>query len=306
MRRQSTGKRLELTRRDLEIFKLLSRYRYLRSTFIHAFVGGDRTKLIERLGTLYHEGGYLNRPAQQWQVVNARYQPAVYELDAKGAETIALAGESTGPATWLGKAGIQRQFAHALTICDTLASIELGVCENPTLRFVAWKEILGSPRCPEDRRRSNRPFEFTVTAEGQSLRLIPDAVFGIEYKAEERKTYRFFALEVDRGTMPVRRAALRQSSYRKKLIAYREVTARELYRLQYGLPNLFVLTLTTGDAHLKTIMTALGRLGADTRFFLFKATSDLQLFGKPPPATSRMMWAPWERHGHPPLTLSTP
>jgi hypothetical protein len=55
MYRKSTGKRIELTERDIEIFKLLARYRYLRSTYyIHAFVGGNRTKLIERLGHLYH------------------------------------------------------------------------------------------------------------------------------------------------------------------------------------------------------------------------------------------------------------
>ena len=28
---------------------------------------------IERLGHLYHEGGYVDRPAQQWQAFNARY-----------------------------------------------------------------------------------------------------------------------------------------------------------------------------------------------------------------------------------------
>jgi hypothetical protein len=306
LRRQSTGKRIALTPRDIEIFKLLRRYRYLRSTFVHAFVGGDRTKLIERLGHLYHEGEYVNRPIQQWQLANAGYQPVVYELDAKGAETLALTGECTESATWLGKTGIQRQFAHALMICDTLASIELGVRESPTLRFVTWQEILDSPRCPEARRSSNRPFEFAVTAEGQSVRLIPDAVFGIEYCAEDRKTYRFFALEVDRGTMPVSRAHLRQSSYRKKLVAYREIIARELYRSQYGLPNFFVLTLTTGDAHLKTIMSTLSRLGTDTQFFLFKVASGLQAFGQPPPATSHMMQELWERVGYPPLALGIP
>ena len=40
MRRTGTGRRIELTARDVEIFKLLGRYRYLRSTYIHAFVGG--------------------------------------------------------------------------------------------------------------------------------------------------------------------------------------------------------------------------------------------------------------------------
>src|SRR6267378_2369452 len=40
MRRISTGKRIELTDRDIELFKLLNRYHYLRSNFLYAFLGG--------------------------------------------------------------------------------------------------------------------------------------------------------------------------------------------------------------------------------------------------------------------------
>ena len=87
MHRKRTGKNLYLTQRDIEIFKLLQRYRYLRSTFIHEFVGGRQiTRFKERLGDLFHEG-YLWRPKQQWQHINARYSPAIYELD-KLAEAI--------------------------------------------------------------------------------------------------------------------------------------------------------------------------------------------------------------------------
>ncbi len=41
MRRISSGKRIELTARDIELFKLLSRYQYLRSNFLYAFLGGE-------------------------------------------------------------------------------------------------------------------------------------------------------------------------------------------------------------------------------------------------------------------------
>src|SRR5258708_36971362 len=79
MSRTSTGKKLEITERDLEIFKLLQRYRYLRSTFIHAFVGGkSEPRFKERLGHLYHEGNYPNRPVEQWEYANARYKPGAY------------------------------------------------------------------------------------------------------------------------------------------------------------------------------------------------------------------------------------
>ncbi len=143
MHRTRTGKRIELTSRDIEIFKLLERYRYLRSTFIHAFVGGaSETRFKERLGHLYHEDTYLNRPQQQWQFAHSRYMPAVYE-NADAARDVLRgyglldAGSGLSP----GSAGANRQFAHTLMICEILASIELGVRADPNLRFISWTEI---------------------------------------------------------------------------------------------------------------------------------------------------------------------
>src|SRR5665213_4632156 len=88
MRRTQTGKRLELSARDIEIFKLLERYRYLRSTYIHAFVGGASEKRFkERIGDLFHEG-YLDRPEQQWDYARARYLPVAYENGAGAAQAL--------------------------------------------------------------------------------------------------------------------------------------------------------------------------------------------------------------------------
>jgi hypothetical protein len=67
MRRIRSGKRIEVTMRDLELFKLLYRYQYLRSDFLYAFLGGEsETHFKERLGDLYHDGRFINRPEQQW------------------------------------------------------------------------------------------------------------------------------------------------------------------------------------------------------------------------------------------------
>ena len=70
-------------------FEVLHRHGPLPSTFIHQFTkhvrrSEGRTK--ERLGHLYHEdntphgGPYLDRPWQQWQTMNPRYQPAMSEV----------------------------------------------------------------------------------------------------------------------------------------------------------------------------------------------------------------------------------
>src|SRR5665213_3049681 len=80
MRRTPTGKRIELTSRDLDIFRTLARYRYLSSTYIHEFVGGaSQTRFKERLGDLFHEG-YLDRPSRQWEMADCRHRPVIHEL----------------------------------------------------------------------------------------------------------------------------------------------------------------------------------------------------------------------------------
>src|SRR5712692_2567611 len=115
MRRVSAGKRVELTDRDVELFKLLDRYHYLRSTFLYAFLGGhSETRFKERLGHLYHDGGYINRPPQQWQFANSRHMPVIYELDTRGEQVLrdqGLLGDDS-PLLARGRMGAQRQFAH--------------------------------------------------------------------------------------------------------------------------------------------------------------------------------------------------
>src|ERR1700733_15568351 len=88
MKRSSAAKRIALTARDIEIFQLLRRYRYLRSTYLHAFAGGaSATRFKERLGDLFHEG-YLDRPERQWKFAGSRYQPAIHELGAEGGRAL--------------------------------------------------------------------------------------------------------------------------------------------------------------------------------------------------------------------------
>ncbi len=292
--RTCTGKRLQLTSRDLEIFRLLEKYRYLRSTYLHAFVGGaSETRFKERLGNLYHEGGYLNRPSQQWQFVNARYMPLVYENTEAARKVLRRNGVAVGT-----EDGESRQFAHTLMICEILASIELAARDDPGVRFVSWLEVLA--KAPELTRTAPYPLSIPLTG-GKDGYLVPDAVFGLEYLTDGRKTYRFFALEADRSTMPVVRSSPEQSSYRRKILAYLEIIARHLHRTYLGVPNLFVLTVTTSKAHKAHMIASLKAVtGCGSTIFLFKSTCG---FDNRP--NSALLVDPWERAGYTPFTIAT-
>jgi hypothetical protein len=307
MKRSPSGKRIELSERDIEIFKLLERYRYLRSTFIHAFVGGaSEARLKERLGDLFHER-YLDRPEQQWTLANCRYVPAVYEMGEGGRRALREAGiGDSKPWTWLGD-GAHRQFAHSLMICEVLSSIDLGVRGRSDLRLVSWQEILA--KAPEATQRSPAPFRIPVLASDTAQSscdgtVVPDALFGLEYKTEEKTVYRFFALEADRGTMPVVRTNRAQSSYLKKMTAYREIVARQIHKSHLGLPNLLVLTVTTNAAHMKRIMQQVNEhIGAHAGllFLPFDTEDPAEIVRSP---SMEFLVTPWQRVGWPPLCLA--
>jgi len=297
MSRQSSGRRVEITARDLEIFRLLARYRYLRSHFIHGFIGGDRTRLLDRLGRLYHDGRYIGRPPQQWQLPNCRHTPVIYELDKRGAEALTEHGEDT---TWARPAG-QGQLLHSLMACEIVAAIELAARDHALLRFVPLQEILSHPRMsPAARARARRD---TVPIHGlNNAAVVPDAVFGLEYRVGAEKTYRFFALEADRDTMPLTRRKSAGSNHIEKLRRYRTIIEQGIHRTQLGLPNLFVLTVTSTQPHLERMTEAAGRAIGPSRYFLFMAMPHLGTDGEGL-KMNRLLYAPWVRVGAEALCL---
>jgi hypothetical protein len=311
MRRISSGKRIELTERDIELFKLLNRYHFLRSNFLYAFLGGNsETRFKERLGHLYHDGRYINRPEHQWQFANCRYMPVIYELDEKGEQVLRERGlnHSDSPLLKKGRMGAYRQFAHQLMICECMASVELGVRQDPSLRFISWQEIIA--KAPESTRKLDNPFAIPVSIshtfprtgamQRADIKIVPDGLFGLEYTREGSKAYRFFAMEADRNTQPVTRSDLQQTSYLRKILAYRQLSAQGIYKSHLGLPNLLVLTVTTNEPHMTHIMSLVRELAHEgkSKLFLFKTMSSLGDFKKAPAPTTHLLADPWQRVGY--------
>jgi hypothetical protein len=186
------------------------------------------------------------------------------------------------------------------------ASIELGVRERPHLRFISWQEIMA--KAPA--RETDNPFEIPASisytfprsqnAHHADIKVVPDGLFGLEYTLDGTTSYRFFALEADRNTMPVTRANLHQSSYLKKMLAYQEITTQHIYRTHLGIPNLLILNVTTSEQHMRSLMELLNELtaGKGSKVFLFKTLSTLGDFRVAPTPTSHMLTDSWKRAEH--------
>lgn len=279
-----------LSERDIEIFRALARYRYLRSTYLHAFAGGaSETRFKERLGDLFHEG-FLDRPENQWQFAESRHRPVVYELGRGAKQVLAERGVFEAPRTFL-SAGAHRQFPHSVMICEVIASIELATHGAGSLSFIPWPEILA--RAPEKTRASPSPYRIPVSTGA----VFPDGIFGLEYRSEDRKSYRFFALEADRGTMPIVRSRKVETSYLGKLAAYRDILAHQVHRVRLGIPNLLVLTVATSEARMREIIRKLEERAGGNAAFLFMAIA-----GDTRPLP-HLLLEPWVRAGFPPLRI---
>src|ERR1700704_5512953 len=132
------------TDRDIEIFKLLARYRYLPSDYIHAFVGGSMNALSRRLNFLSRKPNlYLARPHQQRDNAKANHRRLIYELDERGSRVLRERGLSFLPKSY------HRNFAHELMVAQIMASVELGTKENKNIRHITWPEILASEKTPK-------------------------------------------------------------------------------------------------------------------------------------------------------------
>ena len=295
------------TERDIEIFKLLVRFRYLPSDYIHAFVGGNEKALSRRLNLLARKPNlYLARPVQQRQNAGANYRRLIYQLDERGSRVLRERGLS-----FLSKS-YHHNFAHELMVAQITASIELGTKEHTNIRLITWPEILANERTPEPTRASPTPATIRVTyslrGETRSDEITADArPFGLERTIDGRRSYLFFpGIEADCATEPLDASDADRSSIAKKFSAYLgNWRPRAFFARTSAFRTSSCLSSPRSSARLSSMMELLDRLagGRGSKMFLFKTFPSLTSPDRPPPANGHMLTEPWQRVGFPPLCL---
>lgn len=122
-----------------------------------------------------------------------------------------------------------------------------------------------------------RPFQWWVKIiGGMKLGVIPDRTFAIEYTDHSGQIQRvYFFLEADRGTMPIVRKNLLQTSFRRKLLTYEATWNHKIHLRHLGIHRFRVLTVTTIAARVKSMLDACEQLKRGHGLFLFADTSIL-------------------------------
>ena len=300
-------KRVYPTARDIALYQILNRYRYLPTRFLWSLLpetvrGTSYKRFQERLTTLYHEG-FLNRPTRQWWAVNARYKDCVYELDSGARRVLRESGVRISR-----RAG-RRNFAHELLTNLVQSSLELSCAAHPALQYVTWDTILGYRTLPEETRQSPTPFKIPVVVDGRAGTITPDGEpSGVWYTGPtgERVALCFLGCEADCGTEtlePLNR--LQRTSIARKFRAYLDIAERKTYRAHFGFPNMIVPFVTSSERRMHNMLRLLERLteGQGAPFILFKALPHLISFERTPEPTDLLLTEPWQRAGHPPFDL---
>lgn len=251
-----------LTERDRALIDYVNQHRFVRSTHLFSLVSGSRQQLLRRLQRLYHHG-YLERPPAQITYYRAGSEPIVYGLGIKGMSMMQSRDNGTGRRLYASGSdrAVTRFFIeHALAVTDAMVTLELA-CRKHGAAFI--------------RVDSHRSIKWKVSIPDAGLNtnvgIVPDSIFGIKTAAE----INWFCLEADRGTMPITRARLNQTSFSRKIMAYYETWKQKL--LQDSFSRFRVLTVTTNTTHAENLIEATQRLtkGKGAGLFLF---SDAERF----------------------------
>lgn len=304
MRRQPKGKRIGLRPRDLLWFEKLHQHGPLPTSYLYEFgklLGRDKSRTLKRLADLYNERGYLDRPLQQFQTIDARYNQLVYQLAPKGEAVLEQHGK------WHDVLPLQvGLWTHRLMVSCVTASLELAVREHPNLSYIPQHAILEHGGADL---RIPIAYENPATRKSEQGHLIPDALCGIAYEEGGTTRYRFFLIEADRNMEPNRSGQSARKSFQKNVLQYRELVGRARYKEHFKLHSpLVVLIVTTSRRHMRRMQDVVREIApsGSNSFLCFQTVPEFATPFVPPQLLLHLLETPWERVGHEPLSLLYP
>ena len=247
--------------RDITWLEAIHRHGPLASGFLIEFakpLGMNQKRAQERLADLFHEdntvhgGAYLQRPAQQFQTLDARYNQIVSDLSSAGVKALKQAS------SWHEQSGPQGgPWWHKFMIASITASIELACMARSDVEYIPQWKILERAQTKLEADAS-----YVDPASDKPVRklLKPDALFGLEYRSHGRSRYRFFVVEADRATEPLTTKAINRKSARRSFSQYRAYIEQGLYKQHLKLTApLLVLNVTTSETRRNALLKTLLR-----------------------------------------------
>jgi len=282
--RRKSASPIRLTDRDRDIILALHKYRFLTTDHLQVLTNTkSRWGMNARLRLLY-DHKYIDRPKAQFAIFShAEKRPVVYALGHKGAFVLSTRYNIATPPSvhWTEKNRRIREkhIEHTLGVADFMIGIEMMCRESDLLELIDQQTILEN--APTEIRNANYPFRWKTQIRHNGKRhdvsIVPDYVFGLR-NAETGKE-KFYFVEIDRGTMPISRRDITQTSFIRKILSYADTLDSDLAFKRFEMKGFQVLTVTTSKDRIKAIQANIANLpkkpfSANT--FLFKTKDDGQ------------------------------
>jgi Replication-relaxation len=273
-----------VTDADLVILRLVAQHRFLRSTHIAELVGRSIDRTNDRLCRLFH-AGYVDRPKAQLEHYPTNGSaPMVYALADPGTQLLSLHTHSAaGSREWsrVNREAGRPFIDHQLEITDFYTSLQRAAPGRTDVKLIHPDELVAA--FPEHTRNARNPFSLRATLPDRNTKheigIIPDFAFGLRFADGSR---RCFLVEIDRGTMPVTRSNLRQSSFQRKMQTYLAAYAAKQHEIRFEWKAFRVLTVTADDYRMRSIQEALRHLEVPNTpgaaLFLFASQEGLRTF----------------------------
>jgi hypothetical protein len=250
-----------LTDRDLEILRMVARYRFMTSeqvvrylTMLDPTTSGQH--ILRRLQSLFYHC-YLDRPEHQ-KLQLSTFGHLVYGLGREGARLIADDVPHINPyLEWTTKnaRASTPHILHTLETTEMLLHVERACRERGDVHLLDHFDCI--PYFPTPTHDLTDPFRLRVTVqhEGQSLALnaIPDRLVSLVRRDNHRYN---FCIEIDRATMSVAARRLSgKSSFARKVRTYFAAWQQDRHREQWGFHGFRVLTVTPSENRIKGMLT---------------------------------------------------
>ncbi len=257
---RETPKPFQLTARDIALIRLVAQHRFLRSTQLSDLAQAPHKKVCDRLTCLFH-AGYLDRPRAQFDHYRegGGSSPIVYALGKHGAQLlIRHDGPEIAEVDWARKNDLAgRQFIqHTLAIADVRVALQSAIRQRPGFHLLEPKQLLET--APAETQRRERPWTWRAKVHYNDttidLGVAPDYPFAIQYPDGR---FRAFLVECDRGTMPVDRSNLHQTSLKRKFLAYAAAKRADLHQRQFGWKAFRVLLITTNKQRADNVLATI-------------------------------------------------
>ncbi|MEP3422885.1 MAG: replication-relaxation family protein [Erythrobacter sp.] len=278
--RRKSASTICLTQRDAKILLALHTYRFLTTDHIMALTGSESRWGINKRLRLLYDHKYIDRPqAQRALFQYADKRPTIYALGNQGASLLWARFGIPMPSSvyWTEKNRRVREhyIEHTLGIAEFMVEIEMQCREDGHLRLVPQDEILAAS--PPQIRTARYPFRWKTRVrhrgKAHEIAIAPDYVFGIEATLDDgSKSKRFYFAEIDRGTMPINRRDIRQSSIMRKVLSYADTFERGLAKDRFGISGFQVLFVTTSQRRSADMQAAIANTDE------FRVPANLMLF----------------------------